>query len=150
MCVTARRSARWTFGRRARAAVVGFDGGEQRENIMGVCDLPWTFDPGLLTRDWEGADLMVARLAAAVVPPEVALALEFDPVVAAGTRQVISLVARNLGSEPHEIEAVLRADVGQTSRLLFPRQPGNRDGRRTLSPAKTSWWSRTTSRRSSS
>ena len=120
----------------ARAAVVGFDGGEPRENIMGVCDLPWTFDPGLLTRDWAGADVMVARLASAVVPPEVALALEFDPVVAAGTLQVISLVARNLGSEPREVEAVLRADVGQASRL--PSEPGNRDGRPTvLQPGET-------------
>jgi len=114
----------------ARAAVVGFDGGEPRENIMGVCDLPWTFDPGLLTRDWAGADVMVARLAAAVVPTDVALALEFDPVVAAGTPQVISLVARNLGSDPREIEAVLRTDVGQASRLPF--KDGNRDGRPTL------------------
>ena len=107
----------------ARAAVVGFDGGEPRENIMGVCDLPWTFDPGLLTRDWEGADLMVARLAAAVVPPEVALALEFDPVVAAGTRQVISLVARNLGSEPREIEAVLRMPEAKSKCSILPLLP---------------------------
>lgn len=93
----------------ARAAVVGFDGGEPRENLMGVCDLPWTFDPGLLTREWSGADAMVARLAAAVVPPDVALALDFEPVVAAGTSQQVSLVARNLSSSPREVEAVLHA-----------------------------------------
>ena len=114
----------------ARAVVVGFDGGEPRENIMGVCRLPWTFDPGLLDREWAGADLMVARLVAAVVPPEIALALEFDPVVAAGTSQEISLVVRNLSSGPREIEAVLHDGVGQASRL--PSEPGNRDGRPTL------------------
>ena len=125
----------------ARAAIVGFDGGEPRENIMGVCDLPWTFDPGLLTRDWAGADVMVARLAAALVPPEVALSLEFDPVVAAGTPQALSLVARNLGSKPHNIEAVLCTDAGQASRLQS--EPGSREGRpaspilATLEPGET-------------
>lgn len=111
----------------ARAAVVGFDGGEPRENLMGVCNLPWEFNPGLLTRDWTGADLMVARLAAAVIAPEVALALDFKPVVAAGTSQEISLVARNLASGPREIEAVLHLGAGQAGRL--PSEPGNRDSR---------------------
>ncbi|MFZ4773974.1 MAG: beta-galactosidase [Terrimicrobiaceae bacterium] len=104
----------------ARAAVVGFDGGEPRENLMGVCNLPWTFDPGLLTREWAGADQMVARLAAAVLPPEVALAIDFNPVVAAGSSQEVALVARNISSAPRAIEAVLHAQVATSA---SPDQP---------------------------
>ena len=94
----------------ARAAVVGFDGGEPRENLMGVCDLPWTFNPGLLTREWAGADAMVARLAEAVLPPKLALALDFDPVAPLNTAQEISVRIRNLSREPQKLSC--KASVG--------------------------------------
>ena len=87
----------------ARAAVVGFDGGEPRENLMGVCDLPWEFDPGLLTRDWTGADVMVARLAAAVCPQGTALALDFDPVTPLGNPVPIRARVRNLSSGHRDV-----------------------------------------------
>lgn len=77
----------------ARAAIVGFDGGEPRENLMDVCALPWTFSPGLLDRAWRGADVMVARLAEAVRPPAAGLAIELDPVVSAGCTSPVTLVA---------------------------------------------------------
>ncbi len=78
----------------ARLAVVGFDGGEPRENILGVCNRPWTFDPGLLDRTWPGADLLVARLADAVRPPAAGLAIELNPVVKAGDASPVTLVVR--------------------------------------------------------
>lgn len=93
----------------ARVAVVGFDGGEPRENLMGVCDLPWTFDPGLLTRDWAGADVMVARLAAAVLPPDLALALDFDPVASHRTARKVGVRVRNLSAEACELSCGLSA-----------------------------------------
>lgn len=80
----------------ARVAVAGFDGGEPRENLMGVCNLPWTFDPGLLTREWAGADRMVAALVRAVVPPSVAVSIDFRPVVPCGGNEPVRIRARNL------------------------------------------------------
>ena len=38
----------------ARMAVVGFIGGEPRENTCGAYQREWTYDPGLLTRKWKG------------------------------------------------------------------------------------------------
>ena len=78
----------------ARCAVVGFDGGEPRENLLGVCELTWAFNPGLLTRDWPGADILVARLADAVRPPAAGLAIEFGPVVQAGDTTPVRLAVR--------------------------------------------------------
>lgn len=78
----------------AKAAVVGFDGGEPRENLMGVCNLPWSFSPGLLDRAWRGADAMVSRLATAVAPEPVGLAIELEPVVTAGYVGPVTLVKR--------------------------------------------------------
>ena len=89
----------------AKAAVVGFDGGEPRENLTGVCDLPWTFEPGLLTRDWAGADVMVARLVEAVTPDAVGVAIEMDPVVTAGEERPVHAVVRDM-SDPAKIARV--------------------------------------------
>ena len=80
----------------AKAAVVGFGGGEPRENLMGVCNIPWTFSPGLLTRDWPGADVLVSRLAAAVAPDPVGLAIELEPVVQEGCTSPVQAVVRDL------------------------------------------------------
>ena len=94
----------------AKAAVVGFDGGEPRENIAGVCDLPWTFEPGLLTREWAGADAMVARLARAVRPDTVGVAIELDPLVAAGEERAVSALVRDMGG-------------GEIARVAIPSGP---------------------------
>lgn len=96
----------------ARAAVVGFDGGEPRENLMGVCNLPWKFDPGMLTRDWAGADIMVARLAEAVRPPKLAMALDFDPVAPLRTEREVSVRIRNLSGEPCGLDCEISTGNG--------------------------------------
>lgn len=102
------RKHKMFFG--ARVAIVGFDGGEPRENLMGVCRLPWTFDPGLLTREWAGADAMVVRLAAAVCPPAAALALDFEPVTPIRTAVRIATRIRNLSPEPQDLDCEISID----------------------------------------
>ena len=84
----------------ARLAVVGFDGGEPRENTMGVCALPWTPDYGLLNRNWPGINTLVARLVAAVAPVDVGAALEFKPVTDAGQTVPVLMRIRNLSRKP--------------------------------------------------
>lgn len=99
----------------ARAAVVGFDGGEPRENLMGVCNLPWTFEPGLLTRDWPGADWMVGALAETVQPSTVAVALNFDPVTSIGSKPAkINIIVRNLADIPREVSCRISTGMGET------------------------------------
>ena len=95
----------------AKAAVVGFDGGEPRENLAGVCNLPWKFEPGLLTRDWAGADAMVARLAAAVQPDAMGVAIELDPVVTAGDTSPVHALVRDL------------SDPASTTKVSLPAGP---------------------------
>lgn len=95
----------------AKAAVVGFDGGEPRENLTGVCNLPWKFEPGLLTRNWAGADAMVARLARAVQPDPVGVAIELDPVVTAGDTSPVHALVRDL------------SDPGKITREKLPAEP---------------------------
>jgi hypothetical protein len=109
----------------AKLAVVGFTGGEPRENVLGVCQREWTFHPGLLDRAWRGADAMVARLAQAVSPSELALGVECDPVLPAGQAATVSIVARNLTSEARQIDVALSLGKNPTqapaSVLLPPR-----------------------------
>lgn len=93
----------------AKAVVVGFDGGEPRENILGVCNLEWKFHPGLLHRDWIGADAMVARLIEAVQPARAAFAVELDPVVPAGRSGVVAALARNLTDSPLALRGTVRS-----------------------------------------
>jgi len=107
----------------AKAVIVGFDGGEPRENILGVCKLEWRFHPGLLTRDWAGADTMVARLVEAVRPARAAFALELDPVLPAGRSGVVAALARNLTGTPLELRGTVRAGgkvLGSFQKNLAP------------------------------
>ena len=88
----------------AKVVVAGFEGGEPRENILGVCERPWTFNPGLLDRSWAGADLLVVRLILAALPPEIALAIDLDPVLPEGNVSNVSLRIRNLGSVRRKLD----------------------------------------------
>lgn len=58
--VAIERRCRRFFG--AKLAVVGFMGGEPRENAAGVYQLPWKHNPGLLTRNWPGASQLALGL----------------------------------------------------------------------------------------
>ena len=103
----------------AKAAVVGFDGGEPRENLMGVCNLPWTFSPGLLNRDWPGADVMVARLAAAVAPDPVGLAIELDPVVQAGCTSPVQAVVKTMSEHVGPVRLALSSSPAPAGPQIF-------------------------------
>ena len=46
----------------AKLAVVGFMGGEPRENAAGGYQRPWQHNPGLLNRDWPGCNPLVLQL----------------------------------------------------------------------------------------
>jgi hypothetical protein len=108
----------------ARVVMAGFDGGEPRENIMGVCQRPWTFDPGLLDRNWAGADTLVTRLILAAEPPDVALGWELDPVVQAGVPAHSKIRVRNLQSTPCEIELPTTNDGSSSASTLHTLEPG--------------------------
>jgi hypothetical protein len=103
----------------ARVAVIGADGGEPRENIMGVCQRAWNFDPGMLTRDWPGADVLVARLAESVCAPDLAVTLDFDVVVPARVARPVHVRARNLSAEPRDIALTIQG--GPAGRTLRQR-----------------------------
>lgn len=87
----------------ARAAIVGFDGGEPRENIMGVCDIPWTPDYGMLDRTWPGMNAIVQRLVQAVAPRALWIALEFAPFSDEGTPVDVKVRVRNLGEASQSV-----------------------------------------------
>ena len=46
----------------AKVGVLGFNGGEPRENASGCYKKEWTFNPGLLNRDWPGIHSLVNQL----------------------------------------------------------------------------------------
>ena len=119
----------------AKAAVIGFDGGEPRENIMGVCNLPYTFDPGLLTRDWPGADVLVARLAAAVAPDSVGLAIELDPVVQAGCTSPVYAVVKTMSDHVGPVRLALSSSPAPAGPQTFAHELKRAD--RTLRVERT-------------
>lgn len=84
----------------ARLAMVGFNGGEPRENAAGVHELPWDFDPGLLTREWEGMAPLLARLVRWCAPRETVANLELIPVHAARDIVPVRVCLRNRGTTP--------------------------------------------------
>ncbi|MBU0676624.1 MAG: beta-galactosidase [Verrucomicrobia bacterium] len=92
----------------SKLSVVGFDGGEPRENVLGVCDLPYTFDPGLLDRRWSGATQMLLRLIDALEPRPFAATLDLEPLAASGTETVAHVRLRNFGFSPRTVQYSLR------------------------------------------
>lgn len=80
----------------ARLAVLGFNGGEPRENAAGAYQMPWTYDPGLLDRRWAGLEPLLDRLLDWLQPPPVAGALDAAPLAPEGE----SLAARVLLANP--------------------------------------------------
>lgn len=101
----------------ARAAVVGFDGGEPRENIQGVCDIPWTPDYGMLDRTWSGINHIVQRLVQAVAPRSLGAALEFEPCSNEGTQVHVNVRIRNLGDQSQPL--IVRCESQPSGRLVF-------------------------------
>ncbi len=63
----------------ARFAQIACMGGEPRERAAGGYPMEWTHDPGLLTREWPGMDVLLRRLVAAMRPLDWAASLNIPP-----------------------------------------------------------------------
>ena len=84
----------------ARLAVVGSYGGEPRENVDGAYQMDWTYDPGMLTRDWNGINTLVWKLIQWVKNrPDLAGAIDLTTVHRAGEENTIRIRLGNLSSK---------------------------------------------------
>jgi hypothetical protein len=83
----------------AKFAMIGFIGGEPRENVDGAYKLKWKWNPGLLTRKWKGIDDMVWKLIQWLEPIDIAGAVYVDALSVEGTRRKISFTVKNISSE---------------------------------------------------
>ena len=80
----------------AKLAVVGFIGGEPRENVDGAYQREWKFESGLLTRRWQGIDHVVLKLIEWLQPVQFAAAIEIKPCRVAGENDNPSILLKNL------------------------------------------------------
>jgi len=92
--VAIRRKCRRFFG--AKLAMVGHDDGRPRENVLGVCNLPFEFDPGFLDPGWDGFDPLLAGLMEWLAPDRIALAIESTDSLVSGRPTRLSLRVRNM------------------------------------------------------
>lgn len=95
--IAVERRAPEFFG--ARLAMIGQDDGSPRENVMGVCSRPLTFDPGFLNPDWPGFPKILDRLLVWLQPQPLALGMDLDPVVQAGRSSLSSVRCKNMTRE---------------------------------------------------
>ncbi|MFZ4694551.1 MAG: beta-galactosidase [Verrucomicrobiia bacterium] len=118
--VLVRRRARRFLG--ARLAMAGYEGGEPRENILGVCQRPWQPDYGPLDCEWPGFAQLVAGLVSAVEAPPLAVVLDLDPCAPGGKAVPVRVWVRNLSTEPAEAVSVfLREGEGEIARETVAR-----------------------------
>ncbi len=82
----------------AKFAMIGFIGGEPRENVDGAYQLKWKWNPGLLTRKWKGIDDMVWKLIQWLEPVNVAGSVDVAAVSVEGIRKPVSFTVKNLSS----------------------------------------------------
>ena len=80
----------------AKFAVIGFIGGEPRENVDGAYQKPWKFDPGLLTRRWKGINSVVLKIIKWLQPAKFAAAIDVQPVSREGETKGISILLKNI------------------------------------------------------
>ncbi len=98
----------------AKFAMMGFIGGEPRENADGAYQKEWKYDPGLLTRDWGGINDMVLKLIDWLKPSETAATLSFDPVIREGSKESKSLLLKNLADFPQNFSRIcVKSDSGK-------------------------------------
>lgn len=90
----------------AKFAMIGFIGGEPRENVDGAYQLKWEWDPGLLTRKWKGLDDMVWKLIHWLEPAAVSGAFKGNAVCPDGSRETMALTVRNLAQEAICLEKI--------------------------------------------
>lgn len=101
----------------AKLAVIGFTGGEFRENVQGVYYRPWTHNPGLLDRNWVGATPLVQALIRWLEPAPVAGAIELEPVHTLSADSQVRVRMTTPGGRPVIIERV-QLIHGETRQIL--------------------------------
>ena len=84
----------------ARLGIIGFTGGEPRENACGVYAREWTYDPGLLTRAWEGLPVLVLRMADWLATRTVEGGIGCGRVARSGEADRLRVQARNHAAGP--------------------------------------------------
>jgi len=84
----------------SRMGIIGFTGGEPRENAAGVYQREWNYDPGLLTREWTGLPLLIERMTTWMVERKIEGALRCRPVVPCGENDTLSIHAKNCTTHP--------------------------------------------------
>jgi hypothetical protein len=94
----------------ARLGILGFTGGEPRENAAGVYERDWTYDPGLLTREWEGLPALLMRLLDWLSARVVEGAISCRPVGREGETDRVSLVVKNTAPAAITGTVVLECD----------------------------------------
>jgi glycosyl hydrolase family 42 (putative beta-galactosidase) len=90
----------------AKFAMIGFNGGEPRENVAGVYEKKWTYDPGLLTREWKGLNPMILKLLDWLKPEGIAGAIDADSVAGAGKINEMTVQLRNLTNDAQKMDSV--------------------------------------------
>lgn len=117
----------------ARAAVIGFNGGEPRENVQGVYDMPWTYQAGLLSRQWPGRAALITRLLEWLRPVALAGSIDVEPVHEAGASGPVTLRLTTPAGREVTLEsaALILGETG--ARLEIPELAGPLNGTRTLS-----------------
>ncbi|NQT27510.1 beta-galactosidase [candidate division KSB1 bacterium] len=84
----------------SRFGIIGANGGEPRENVDGAYQMEWTYNPGILTRDWKGIDTVVWRFSQWILNrPDIAGHIDLIPVHREGTGKKITLRIRNLSDQ---------------------------------------------------
>ncbi|HBC86398.1 MAG TPA: hypothetical protein DCZ94_05530 [Lentisphaeria bacterium] len=91
----------------AKFAMIGFSGGEPRENVDGAYQLKWKWNPGLLTRKWKGIDDMVWKLIRWLEPADVAGAVEVDAISIENENRDLSFTLRSFCPERKIIDKVV-------------------------------------------
>lgn len=115
----------------AKLAVIGFIGGEPRENVQGVYQLPWTHNPGLLTRDWAGIGPLLDGLIRWLEPAAVAGAIELDPVHPLSAGGDIRVRLTTPAGAPVSLDQVRLVHGDTRQSLDLPELTGRLQGART-------------------
>lgn len=106
----------------ARFAMVGFNGGEPRENVDGAFQRKWSWKPGLLDRTWKGIDSLVLKLIKWLKPVDVHAAIQVRPVHRVGERSSrAAALFRNLSPESLSVDCV-QATHRESDTLLLERE----------------------------
>ena len=90
----------------AKFAIIAFNGGEPRENVSGLYEKEWSYDPGLLTREWEGLNSMILKLIDWLKPEKIAAVIDANPLAEAGKINEMNIQIRNLTNVKQKINSI--------------------------------------------